>query len=332
MTIDTKKLVTVFGGSGFLGRYVVRSLAKRGHRIRVACRRPDLAYHLKPNGTLGQIQAVQANLRYPGSIDAAVRDSHHVVNLVGILAEGGRQSFRGLHAAGAEAVAEAARAIGAPMTQISAIGADAASNSAYARSKAAGERAVFETLPDAYVLRPSIMFGAEDQFFNRFADMARLSPFLPLIGGGRTRFQPVFVNDVAEAIAGTVDGTVAGGRVYELGGPEILTFREMMETMLKVIDRKRRFLSLSFGTAASLAKFAQHLPGAPLTPDQVVQLGKDNVVSEAARAEGRTFEAFGIVPRTLDAVLPTYLVRFRPQGQFTKGGPLSDETIDEEIA
>ncbi|WP_102959409.1 complex I NDUFA9 subunit family protein [Mangrovicella endophytica] len=332
MTVDTKKTVTVFGGAGFLGRYVVRALARRGYRIRVACRRPDLAYHLQPNGNMGQIMPVQANLRYRWSVDRAVQDADHVINLVGILAEGGRQSFDAVHAEGARAVAEAARAVGAPLTHLSAIGADANSQSGYARTKADGEAAVFETLPGAFVLRPSVLFGPEDQFFNRFAGMARTSPVLPLVGGGTTRFQPVHVGDVAEAVAGTVDGVVAGGRIYELGGPEILTFREMMETMLRVIDRKRRFVSLPFGVAGTLSKILQYLPGAPLTPDQVVQLQNDNVVSEAALAEGRTFAAFGIAPRTLDAVLPTYLVRFRPLGQFTKGGPLADETVDREIA
>lgn len=229
-------------------------------------------------------------------------------------------------------MAEAAAARGIGMTQMSAIGADENSESRYARTKAVGERHVFEAVPNATVLRPSIVFGAEDQFFNRFADMARFSPFLPLIGGGKTMFQPVYVNDVAEAVAKTVDGAVPGGRIYELGGPEALSFRALMEEMLLVIDRKRRFLDIPFGAAERLAGLMKYLPGAPLTHDQVQQLRQDNVVSEAAKAEGRTFEAFGIQPRTLEAVLPTYLVRFRPQGQFTKGSPTSDQTIDPEIA
>ncbi|MBB3997648.1 complex I NDUFA9 subunit family protein [Aureimonas pseudogalii] len=318
MAVDTKKQITVFGGSGFLGRYVVHALAKRGHRIRVACRRPDLAYHLQIAGTLGQIQAVQANLRYPWSIDRAVEGSDHVVNLVGILTEAGKQDFTALQAKGAGLVAEAAAKRGLPVVQMSAIGADAASPSEYARTKAEGEARVLAAVPEAVILRPSIVFGAEDQFFNRFADMARLSPFIPLLGGGATRFQPVFVNDVALAVAGAVEGAVAGGRVYELGGPEALSFREMMEEMLRVVERRKRFLSIPFGAAVRLAEFAQYLPGSPLTPDQVVQLQIDNVVSAEAEAEGRTFAAFGIRPRTLEAVLPTYLVRFRPQGQFTK--------------
>ncbi|MCW4114988.1 complex I NDUFA9 subunit family protein [Aurantimonas sp. MSK8Z-1] len=324
MTVDKDRLVTVFGGTGFLGRYVVRALAKRGFRVRVGTRRPDLAYHLQPAGNMGQVHPVQANLRYRWSVDRAVEGADHVVNLVGLLAESGRQSFRALHLEGARGVAEAAKAIGGGMTQVSAIGADAASDSLYARTKAAGEQAVLETLPGAYVLRPSLLFGPEDDFFNRFAGMARFAPALPLIGGGTTRFQPVYVNDVAEAIAETVQGKVAGGTIYELGGPEIRTFRELMEDMLEVIDRKRALMSLPFGLASRLAKLAQYVPGQPLTPDQVMQLRRDNVVSDAAIAEGRTLAAFGIRPTSLETILPTYLVRFRPLGQFTRVGTGSD--------
>jgi len=321
MTIGLKKTVVLFGGSGFLGRYVTRALARRGHRIRVACRRPDLAYHLQTAGNMGQILPIQANLRYRWSVDRAVEDADHVVNLVGILAESGRQRFEAVQSFGARAVAEATRGVGAGLTQISAIGADENSESVYARTKAAGEAAVFETLPEATVMRPSIVFGAEDQFFNRFAEMSRFSPFLPLIGGGRTRYQPVFVGDVAEAIADTVEGKVPAGRIYELGGPEILTFREMMEEMLRVVGRKRAFLNISYGSAARMARLMRFLPGAPLTEDQVRLLQQDNVVSEEAKAEGRTLEAFDMIPRSLDAILPTYLVRFRPQGQFTRPQP-----------
>lgn len=331
MKVDTNKLVTVFGGSGFLGRYVVQALASRGHRVRVACRRPDLAYHLQIAGRLGQIQPIQANLRHRWSIDRAVQGADHVVNLVGILAESGAQRFSTVQAEGARHVAEAAAANGAGLVQMSAIGADKGSASRYARTKAEGEAAALSLVPGSVVLRPSIVFGAEDQFFNRFASMAVLSPVLPLVGAD-TRFQPVFVNDVALAVAGAVDGAVEGGRVYELGGPEIRTFRELMEEMLLVIDRKRFILPLSEGIASRLAGVMEKLPGAPITSDQVVQLQRDNVVSEAAKAEGRTFEAFGITPRSLEAILPTYLVRFRPQGQFTRGAPTSDKTVDDEIA
>ncbi|SKA08081.1 complex I NDUFA9 subunit family protein [Consotaella salsifontis] len=324
MAIDTGKVVTVFGGSGFLGRYVSRALAKRGHRIRVACRRPDLAYHLQTNGNMGQIQAIQANLRYPWSIERAISGADHVINLVGVLQSSGKQNFSSLHHEGAKAVAEAVRAAGISMTQMSAIGADEGSDSEYAKTKARGEAAVLAAVPDAVILRPSLLFGAEDQFFNRFAAMASRSPFLPLIGGGETKFQPVYVADVAEAVARAMEGEVAGGRIYELGGPEVMTFRELMELMLKIICRKKRFVTLSYSTASSMGRLLQSIPGAPITEDQVKQLRYDNVVSEAAKAEGRTFEAFGIEPRLMDAILPTYLVRFKPLGQFNRGGPLAD--------
>lgn len=331
MKVDTNKLVTVFGGSGFLGRYVCQALTSRGHRVRVAVRRPDLAHHLQITGRLGQIQAIQANLRHPWSVERAVEGADHVVNLVGILAESGRQRFAALQAEGARHVAEAASAQGAGLVQMSAIGADTASPSRYARTKADGEAAAFAAVPQAVVLRPSIVFGAEDQFFNRFAGMSRFSPVIPLVGAD-TRFQPVFVNDVALAVGAAVDGKVQGGRIYELGGPEVRTFRALMEEMLVVIDRRRTILSLPEGIASRLAGLMEKLPGAPITSDQVLQLQRDNVVSDAAKAEGRTFAAFGIEPRSLEAILPTYLVRFRPQGQFTKGAPTSDKTVDDEIA
>ena len=316
----TPKLVTIFGGSGFVGMHTVRALAKRGYRIRVACRRPNLAGHLQPLGNVGQIQAVQANLRNRASIDRVIQGSDHVINLVGILHEGGKQTFQSVQAFGARAVAEAARAIGASLTHVSAIGADENSPAAYARTKAAGEKAVLETVPDAVILRPSIVFGPEDDFFNRFAEMSRFSPFLPLIGGGETKFQPVFVGDVAEAIARTVEGKVEGGRIYELGGPEVMTFRECMEEMLSAIDRKRAFISVPWFAARLQGKLLGLLPNPMLTVDQVEMLKADNVVSEAARSEGRTLQAFGIEPRAADAILPGYLWRYRPAGQFTRKG------------
>ena len=218
MTIIKPKLVTVFGGSGFIGRHVVRALTKRGYRVRVAVRRPDLAFDLQPLGGVGQIQAVQANLRNRASVDRAVAGCDHVINLVGLLFEGGKQKFSVVHDFGARAVAESARAAGVPLTHMSAIGADARSHSAYASTKGRAEAAVHDTLPDAIIIRPSIVFGPEDDFFNKFAGMARISPFLPLIGGGHTRFQPVYVGDVAEVFARSVDGTLKPGEIYELGG------------------------------------------------------------------------------------------------------------------
>ncbi|TIU28863.1 MAG: complex I NDUFA9 subunit family protein, partial [Mesorhizobium sp.] len=270
--LQTPKLVVVFGGSGFVGRHVVRALAKRGYRIRVACRRPDLAGHVQPLGNVGQIQPVQANVRVRWSVDRAVQGADHVVNLVAILHETGRQKFGSVHDFGARAIAEAARAVGAGLTHISALGADLNSASDYARTKALGEKAVFETIPDAVIFRPSINFGPEDSFFNRFAGMARLSPVLPLIGGGQTKFQPVYVGDVAEAIARSVDGKVKGGQIYELGGPQVLTFKECMEEMLAVIDRRRLLVPVPWWVANIQASILQLLPNPLLTKDQVLQL------------------------------------------------------------
>jgi uncharacterized protein YbjT (DUF2867 family) len=309
-------LVTVFGGSGFLGRHVVRALARRDYRIRVAVRRPDLAGHLQPLGRVGQIHAVQANLRYPDSVTAAVRQAEVVVNLAAILYERGRQTFEAVHVDGATAVAQAAAGAGARMVHVSAIGADASSPSQYARTKAAGEGATRAAVPGATIFRPSIMFGPEDDFFNRFAAMARLSPVLPLVGGGHTRFQPVFVGDVAEAIARAVDGEVAGGATYELGGPEVKTFRQLMQFVLATTGRRRLLVPLPFPLASFQAAFLQFLPKPPLTPDQVKLLRVDNVVSEQAERERRTLAALGIAPTTIEAVVPNYLWRFRKYGQF----------------
>ena len=314
-----KGLVTVFGGSGFVGRHVVRALLKRGWRVRAAVRRPDLAGFLQPLGMVGWVQPIQANLRYRWSVDRAVEGADAVVNLVAILSSSGRQSFEAVNVFGARAVTEAARRAGLDrIVHVSALGADPESPSAYGRSKAAGEAAVFETLPDSVVMRPSIIFGPEDHFFNRFAGMARMSPALPLVGGGRTKFQPIFVGDVARAIADAVEGHARPGTVYEFGGPETRSFRECMEIMLEVIGRKRLLLPLPWGVASLMGSVLQYLPGKLLTPDQVRQLRVDSIVSEAAIAERRTIGAFGIEPTTLESVLPSYLNRFRAQGEYAK--------------
>ncbi|MBN9668725.1 complex I NDUFA9 subunit family protein [Roseibium aggregatum] len=316
------KLVTVFGGSGFLGRHIVQALARRGYRVRAAVRRPDLATHLQPLGMPGQIMPVQANLRYRWSVDRAVIGSDAVVNAVGILAPTGKQTFDAIQAFGPRAIAEAARAAGLEgITHISAIGADADSPSVYARTKAAGEAAVLETLPESVILRPSIVFGPEDDFFNKFAGMARLSPALPLIGGGETKFQPVYVCDVAEAVARAVDGELTPGAAYELGGPEVKSFKDCMEEVLEVTRRSRVLLPIPFPVASAMGKVMQLLPGAPITADQVELLKSDNVVSDEARAGGRTLEGIGISPVTLAAVLPTYLDRFRTHGQYDAHRP-----------
>jgi NADH dehydrogenase len=314
------KQITVFGGSGFLGRHLVRALAKRHYRIRVAVRRPDLANHLQPLGRVGQIHAVQANLRYPQSVEAAVRDADTVVNLVGILYERGRQRFDAVQGFGAERAALAAAAHGARMVHVSAIGADENSTALYARSKAAGEKAVLAAMPSANIFRPSIMFGPEDEFFNKFAAMARLLPALPLIGGGATRFQPVFVGDVAEAIARAVDGNARPGTTYELGGPEVRTFKQLMEYVLATIERKRLLIPLPFPLAKLQAQFLQYMPKPLLAPDQVELLKTDNVVSDAASRDGRTLKGLGIDATAMETVVPSYLWRFRRTGQFKVRG------------
>ena len=289
MASNLETLVTVFGGSGFLGRNVVRALCRRDYRVRVAVRRPELAGYLQPSGKVGQVHTVQANVRYPASIEAALRDSQVVINLVGILAEGGAQSFDAVQAKGAETVA-----------------------------KAAGEAAVLAAVPSATIFRPSVIFGPEDQFTNRFAALARMSPVLPLIGA-ETRMQPVYVGDVATAIADAVDGKAKAGATYELGGPEVLTMREIIEAILEITARKPMLVPLPFGLARFQANFLQFAPGAlKLTPDQVTLLEHDNVVSEAAKAAGLTLEGLGIAGDSLEAIAPQYLWRFRAAGQFQR--------------
>jgi NADH dehydrogenase len=314
---DLNKLVTVFGGSGFLGRHVIRALAKRGWRIRAAVRRPDLAGVLQPLGRVGQIHAVQANVRYGQSVEHALRESDAVVNLVGIMHESGKQRFPAVQAYGAERVALAAANHGIPLVHVSSIGANAESKSLYARSKGEGEKLVFAAKPGAVILRPSVLFGPEDTFFNRFAAIARISPFLPLIGGGATRFQPVFVGDVANVIADVLDGKATPGTTYELGGPEVRSFKELMQAMLPVIERKRLLVPIPFSIAKVQAAFLGLLPNPLLTTDQVELLKSDSVVSDEAMREQRTFEAFGIKPRLMEAVLPSYLWRYRKSGQYS---------------
>jgi NADH dehydrogenase len=326
MTIKTNAdtLVTVFGGSGFLGRHVVRALAKRQYRIRVAVRRPDLTGHLQPLGRVGQIHAVQANLRHRPSVAAAVAGSDVVINLVGILFESGRQRFDTVQSFGAEGVALAAAAHNARMIHVSAIGAAENSRAAYGRAKWRGEQLVLAATPGATIFRPSILFGPNDDFFNRFAAMAQMSPVLPLIGGGHTRFQPVFAGDVAEAIGKAVDGEARRGAIYELGGPDVFTFRELMEFILATTARRRLLVPLPFPVAKLQALGFELISKVPLpflakpllTRDQVEMLRYDNVVSDEARGDGRTLDGLGITPHPVGEIVPTYLWRFRTAGQF----------------
>jgi NADH dehydrogenase len=323
ISLSNTTLITIYGGSGFLGRHVVRALAKTGARMRIAVRRPDLAGHLQPLGGVGQIVPVQANVRVPDSLVAPAESADIVINLVGILSPSGKQTFKAVQDEGARHVAEAARTAGAKaFLQMSAIGADADSPSAYARTKALGEAAVREVIPSAVILRPSVVFGPEDDFFNRFAALARISPVLPLVGGGKTKFQPVFAGDVAKAAIAALSGRAQAGTTYELGGPEILTMKEVMERVLSYTMRRRRFVTLPFPLAKLQGAILQILPNPPLTLDQVRLLEKDNVVSEAARREDRTLEGLGIAePVAVEAVVPDYLEQYRPKGQFSDYQP-----------
>ncbi len=312
------RIVTVFGGSGFLGRHIIRSLAERGWRVRNACRRPDLAQHLQPLGSVGQIVSVQANLRNEASVRAAVEGADAVVNLVAVLHESGRQTFGELHVEGARRVAEAASAAGVgQLVHMSALGADANSPSVYGRTKAEGEAAVRRAFPDAVILRPSVVFGPEDNFLNMFASLARFTPVLPLIGGGETKFQPVFAGDVGEAVAAALEGRAVRAATYELGGPDILSFRQILEYILKTTGRKRLLVPVPFAVASMQAGLLQLLPSPLLTKDQVELLKSDNVVSASAIQQGRVLEALGVRATALETVVPSYLYRFRKAGQFT---------------
>lgn len=312
------KLVTIYGGSGFVGRYIVRQLAQAGWRVRVAVRRPNEAHFVRPYGTPGQVEPVLCNIRDDASVRAVMQGAEAVVNCVGILAESGKNKFGAVQAEGPGRVARIAAEMGvARMVHISAIGADASAKSSYARTKAQGESAVLQHMPQAMILRPSIVFGAEDQFFNRFARMAQLGPVLPVVGA-ETLFQPVYVDDVAKAAVLGVEGKAAGG-IYELGGPDVAKFRDLMTIMLEAIQRRRLVANIPFPVAHLMGfgfdmvnKVTFGLVPAQITRDQVLNLGKDNVVN----AEARGFADLGITPTALDSVLPDYLWPYRPSGQY----------------
>jgi len=313
------ELITVFGGSGFIGRHLIRRLARRGARVRAAVRQPNLAGYLKVMGDAGQIEPVQANIRYESSIVQAMHGADKVINLVGILHESGPQKFTRVQAEGAAAIARAASAAGVrKLVHVSAIGADAASSSSYARSKAAGEAAVREHFPTATIIRPSVVFGPEDDFFNRFAMLARMLPALPLIGGGHTKMQPVYVTDVADAIVRALDDAATDGKTYELGGPHIYTMKQIMEMVLEQTGRRRLLLPLPFFAARIQAALLQILPRPLLTVDQVRLLETDNIVSQGALA----LKDLGVTqPTSAEVVLPTYLYRYRRTGQFEASKP-----------
>ena len=311
-------LVTVFGGTGFVGRRVVRSLAKQGWRVRVAARNVGRGYRLRMLGDVGQIEVVQANIRDAASVDRALDGAEACVNLVGVLYESGRQGFATLHAEAAGAIAQAAAARGiTSFVQMSAIGADANSLSKYARTKAAGEAAVRAAMPSAVILRPSIIFGAEDAFFNRFAGLTTFSPALPLIGGGHTRFQPVFVGDVAAAVAKVLGDPAAAGRTYELGGPTVYSFRDLLAFILRETGRMRLLVPVPWFAAKMLGAVGDLQAAVPIIPpqltsDQVESLRIDNVVADGAAG----LADLGIEPRAVEAIVPSYLYRYRKGGQY----------------
>lgn len=313
------KLVTIFGGSGFVGRYIARRLAKEGWRIRVAVRNPNEAMFVRPYGSVGQVEPVFCNVRDDASVASVLNGADAVVNCVGVLTEAGKNTFTAVQADGAERIARMAAAAGvARMVHISAIGADAASESEYSRTKAAGEAGVLAHMPNAMILRPSVIFGNEDEFFNRFAAMAGMGPILPIVGAD-SRFQPVYVDDVAAAAVMGVEGKAVG--VYELGGPDVQTMRELMHTTLGVVQRRSLVMNIAFWIAKIMAtgfKVAQvcslGIIKAPFTKDQIANLRNDNVVAEGAQG----FDALGIRPAAMGAILPDYLWRFRPSGQYAE--------------
>jgi len=310
-------LVTIYGGSGFVGRYIARRLAAKGWRVRVAVRRPNEAIFVKTYGAPGQVEPVLCNIRDDASVRAAMAGAAAVVNCVGTFDARGKNNFDAVQAQGAGRIARiAAEENVARMVHLSAIGADASSQSIYARSKAAGEAAVLAAMPNAMILRPSVIFGAEDQFFNRFASMASLSPMIPVVGA-ETRFQPVHVDDVAQAAVAGVEGAATG--VFELGGPDVASFGALMKQMLTVIERRRLILNLPFpiarlvaGMSDLVARMSLGLVPAQITPDQVRSLTRDNIVTEGTKG----FADLGIVPSSMQAILPTYLWRFRASGQY----------------
>jgi uncharacterized protein YbjT (DUF2867 family) len=325
-TTEANRLATVFGGSGFLGRHIVRALAHKGWRIRVAVRRPDLAAFLTPLGGVGQIQPVQANVRFPDSIAAALEGASAAVNATGVKAESGAQTYTAVHVEGARALARAALSAGvATYVHVSGIGADAKSSSPYIASKGLGEQATRDMFPDAIIMRPSVVFGPEDDFFNRFGALACHLPVLPLLAGGKTRLQPVYVGDIGQAAAAALSGLAKAGATYELGGPRTITLREAAELALRAIDRRRPLIGVPLGPSRWIAASTEFAARATLglfpkllttTRDQVDLLASDNIVSTEAEAEGRVLRALGLEPQAAEAIIPSYLVRFRRTGQY----------------
>lgn len=317
------KLITVFGGSGFVGRHVVEALTKRGYRVRVAVRRPEQAYYISQLGEVGQIQMLKTNVRIRQSVARALIDADAAIFLPGVMHNIGKNTFDNVQVLGAKNVAELTKSAGIPLIHMSALTGNAPQSISYVRTKLAGEKAVMDAHRDAIIVRPSVIFGPEDNFFNKFADMSRFSFFLPIFGSGSNKMQPVYVGDVAEMIARAVDGNVASGKIYELGGPEVLTFRQIMQETLHIIRRKRLLLPIPYSVGMLMAGVFSVLGKLPLmptiaTPSQIKMLKFDNVVSEEAITQKRTLTGVGIQPRAIDAILTSYLWRFRIHGQFAK--------------
>jgi NADH dehydrogenase len=309
--MHNNKIITVVGGTGFVGRYVVKLLASKGYTIRVIARNPSLALHLKTAGDVGQIVLVPGNLARPESLQGKLDNSWAIVNLVGILFESSRQDFSAVHAKGAEKLAQLAKPAGAErFVHMSSLGVDKMIKSKYARTKAMGEKAVRAAFPEATILRPSVIFGAEDQFFNSFAAMAQLFRALPLIGGGHTKFQPVYVNDVAHAVLAALENDTAQGETYELGGPGTYSFKQLLKYMCEVTGRSPLMLPIPFGLAGFIGYFTQLLPRPPITHDQVGMLQHDSVVNAGAK----TFKDLGITPTALETIVPQYLARYARPG------------------
>lgn len=326
MTLNTDlyqnpKLITVFGGSGFVGRHVVEALTKKGYRVRIAVRRPEVAYYMLQVGTVGQTQMLKTNVRNRQSVARALIGADAAVFLPGLLKNSGKNNFKSVQFEGAKNVAELSASAGIPLIHMSALNADINSSIAYAKTKAQAEQAVLSAHKDAIIMRPSIIFGPEDGFFNKFANMSRYSWCLPMFGGGKTKLQPVYVGDIAEFVVRALGDQVAKGKIYELGGKEVISFRHAMEEMLKTIHRKKVLLSVPFGVGIVLGGIFSVIGKLPLLPtlvtgDQIRMLKTDNIVSDLAQKEGRTLEGVGITPRAMEAILPAYLWRFRVHGQF----------------
>lgn len=315
----TRRVATVFGGSGFIGRYVVKRLAQQGFVVRVAVRDPEAALFLKPMGAVGQVVPLYASVTNEGTVHRAIAGAEVVVNLVGALAETRAASFQAVHTEGAERIARIAAASGVRrLVHVSAIGADPASPSRYGATKGSAEQAVLAAFPEATILRPSIVFGAEDKFFNRFAEIARIAPFMPVISGA-TKMQPVFVGDVADAVMAALASDAAMGKTYEVGGPRVWSFRDILAFILKQTKRNKRLLDIPMGIARMQANIMQHLPGQPLTPDQLLMLSKDNVVAPGALG----LADLGITPTPAELVVPAYLSRYQPGGGRRPSVPLA---------